>query len=230
MSLTCIDQPPPPLPIAPGAQVHACRFSWQGTSLSRYDAGAAGAVHLAHSLRNAVPKRQAEFLAGRYCLRRAEQALNGQRSEIAVGIDRAPVWPPGLAGSVSHVEGYALAVVCASQGGRSIGIDVERLSEQLEPEEVLRQVATPEELFLIRHLGDARGFTVMFSAKEAIYKALYPSARRYIDFNEVTCEGAVHGQLLFEAKASLVAGLRLRVSYVIQDDLVFTLCDLNPGA
>lgn len=226
-----MDQPPPALPLAPGAHLHACRFSGPGSSLARFDAGEAGTLHLAHSLRHAVPKRQAEFLAGRYCLRRAEMALNGQRSEIAVGIDRAPVWPPGLAGSISHVEGYALAIVCASAGGRSIGIDVEVLSEQLEPAEVLSQVATAEELArLTRYLGAAPAFSLMFSAKEAIYKALYPSARRYIEFSEVVCVDADHEQLVFQAKPSLGADLRLRVSYAIQHNLVFTLCDLHPGA
>jgi len=231
VSLTCVDQPSPALPLAPGAHLHACRFTWQGSSLSRFDAGVAGTLHLAHSLRNAVPKRQAEFLAGRYCLRRAELALNGQRSEIAVGSDRAPVWPPGLAGSLSHVEGYALAIVCASGGGRSIGIDVEVLSEQLEPAEVLNQVATARELdCLTRYLGAAQAFSLMFSAKEAIYKALYPSVRRYIEFSEVTCVDADHQQLVFQAKPSLNADQRLRVSYAIEGNLVFTLCDLDPGA
>jgi enterobactin synthetase component D len=231
LSLTCIDQSPPPLPIAPGARLHACRFGWQGSSLSRFDAGVFGSVHLAHSLRDAVPKRQAEFLAGRYCVRRAEQALNGQCSDITVGIDRAPVWPPGLAGSISHVEGYALAVVCESHNGRSIGVDVERLSEQIEPAEVLQQVASPKELAcLTHHLDLAQAFILMFSAKEAIYKALYPSVRRYIDFDEVVCIDADDSHLLFETKPSLSPNLRLRVSYALHDNLVFTLCDLDPGA
>ncbi|MGY2196576.1 4'-phosphopantetheinyl transferase family protein [Pseudomonas gingeri] len=234
MSLVCIDVAAPPLPVIAGAQLHACRFEYGQGAVSAYDAGRFGRLELPPALTSAVPVRQAEYLAGRYCARRAEHALYGRYSDIPSGTDRAPIWPSGLVGSLSHAGGYALAIVGDSQSGYLPGIDVEHLAGEPEPEDVQRQIASREEMAVLEPLLDAAGaFTLMFSAKEAIYKALYPRVRRFIDFHEVACVDAGPGHLLFASRDTLHGvlprDLPLRVAYAVQDARVFTLCQVELG-
>ncbi|NWE29376.1 4'-phosphopantetheinyl transferase family protein [Pseudomonas gingeri] len=234
MSLVCIDVPAPPLPVLAGARLHACRFQHGQVAVTGYDAGPFGHLDLPPALASAVPGRQAEYLAGRYCVRRAEHTLHGRYSHIASGADRAPIWPPGLHGSLSHAGGYALAIVSASQSGYLLGIDVENLAREPEPEGVQRQIASREEMALLEPVLDAAGaFSLMFSAKEAIYKALYPRARRFIDFHEVACVEAGAGGLLFETRDTLHGvlprDLHLSVAFALQDERVFTLCQVELG-
>ena len=53
----------------------------------------------------AVPKRVAQFTAGRVCARRALAQLgNTEPVPILMGEDRAPQWPAGYVGSISHTD------------------------------------------------------------------------------------------------------------------------------
>ncbi|MCB1394850.1 MAG: 4'-phosphopantetheinyl transferase superfamily protein [Rhodobacteraceae bacterium] len=120
----------------------------------------------AAAITSAVPARRAEFAAGRAA---AREAL-GRVVAIPMGVDRAPVWPEGIAGSIAHAGGWAMAVV--SGGAAGIGLDLE-VDEPL-PEEVIDIVVRPEEQ------GDAR---VIFCVKEAVYKAVYPQVRQIFGFD-----------------------------------------------
>ncbi|MEK1938779.1 MAG: 4'-phosphopantetheinyl transferase superfamily protein [Pseudomonas sp.] len=137
-----------------------------------------------------VAKRQAEFLAGRVCAREALRRLN--RSEVvpAVGADRAPQWPAGVSGSITHGKNWAAAIVANSGDWRGLGLDVENLlsseraarlqGEILTPAELRRaSVLDPEQLGLL--------VTLTFSLKESLFKALYPLTlqRFYFEHAEV---------------------------------------------
>ena len=66
-------------------------------------------AHLPEPLRAAAPKRQREFLAGRHC---AAHALRTAGLPETVGLqDRAPIWPKGAVGSISHSDARVVAVV-----------------------------------------------------------------------------------------------------------------------
>lgn len=121
----------------------------------------------ARAIAAAVPGRQAEFSAGRAAARMAM----GANAAVPMGPDRAPVWPPGIVGSISHAGGWALAVV----GAGPIGADLE-LDEDL-PDEVCETVLLPAERGL-----DRRRARLVFSAKECAYKAQYPATRALFGF------------------------------------------------
>jgi enterobactin synthetase component D len=124
-----------------------------------------------------VAKRQSEHLAGRLCAREALRRLTGQASVPAVGSDRAPQWPHGVAGSITHGDGWAAALVAPQQQWRGVGLDVEQL---LPVERALRlqgEILTPAELEGLRGLDDAaraERISLTFSFKESLFKALYP--------------------------------------------------------
>ncbi|WAJ39337.1 4'-phosphopantetheinyl transferase superfamily protein [Pseudomonas sp. GOM7] len=124
-----------------------------------------------------VAKRQSEYLAGRLCAREALRRLTGQASVPAVGSDRAPQWPQGVAGSITHGDGWAAALVAHQAQWRGIGLDVEQL---LPAERALRlqgEILTEGELQRLQGLDDdtrALRISLTFSLKESLFKALYP--------------------------------------------------------
>lgn len=139
-----------------------------------------------------VAKRQSEFRAGRHAARAALAELGLPGRPIPAGADRAPIWPLGLIGSISHSDRLCLAAVGR---GRGIGVDLEP-AEPLEPQ-IHRMILSPED----RGPGGAvisdLETRLIFSAKEAAYKAQYPLSRQLFDFHTlaVTVQG---GQ--FEAR------------------------------
>lgn len=119
----------------------------------------------------ATPARLAEFAAGRAAARCAMAILGHPPVAIPMQPDRAPLWPPGLAGSISHSATACLAAILPAPA--LIGIDLEPatgLRADLWPE-ILR----PEEQAYLRGRAGAGPLaTLIFSAKEAVYKAQYP--------------------------------------------------------
>ncbi|MCH2094781.1 MAG: 4'-phosphopantetheinyl transferase superfamily protein [Rhodobacteraceae bacterium] len=133
------------------------------------------------AISNAVPRRRAEFAFGRHVARRAMAGLGFPDVPVPMGPDRAPQWPPGLHGSISHAEGHCLAVVSKSETVTSLGIDVE--PDLPLPEDVIETVCSVTERQ--RFAQDLRR---VFSAKEAVFKALYPECGVVFGFDalEVT--------------------------------------------
>ena len=123
----------------------------------------------------AVEKRRAEFTAGRFC---AHQALARCSCDIAaIGADAygAPLWPDAMVGSITHSRAHAAAAVACAADCRGIGIDIEALGRFTRT--MANRVLLPEE---IEGLGCSFGSdwlcgaTMLFSAKESVYKCLYP--------------------------------------------------------
>ncbi len=101
---------------------------------------------------------------------------------VLAGTSREPIWPTGLVGSISHVAGVGVALVAPAELSDGIGIDIE--SQRWAPE-LEDQVPRPEE----REWLDAGSTTersakllALFSAKESVFKAFYPSVGRYFGF------------------------------------------------
>ena len=123
------------------------------------------------AITGAVPARQREFAAGRMAARRAM----GQPLVLPMGPDRAPLWPDGWSGSITHAGPWAVAA--AMRGKAMVGLDIEP-DEDL-PEEILDTVLTPLERAALRDLRQAR---LIFAIKEAAYKAQYPCSRQIFGF------------------------------------------------
>lgn len=140
-------------------------------------------------LRDAVPKRQAEFLAGRYCAIVAMSRLGIHAEDVGVGPGGEPLWPPECVGSITHIEGIAAAWVERRRGNHSLGIDMEHLVAAEEVERLAPLILLPSEQRLVQaSTQPAYWLSIIFSAKEAIYKAVYSRVRRFIDFHEAETE------------------------------------------
>lgn len=156
-----------------------------------------------------APGRRAEFAAGRYCARLALARLGVTPGAVPVGQGRAPAFPAGTAGTITHAAGFAAAAVALAP--RTLGIDIEAALDL--PAEVLHRVCSPAELSLAP-AGLATGLwaRVVFSAKESVYKAVAATAGRFIDFDEVRVTRVASGQLRVAGTAAdlaVVAGLEL---------------------
>jgi enterobactin synthetase component D len=167
---------------------------------------------------NAVAWRRAEFWAGRWCATAALAAL-GCGAPVGRADDGAPVWPDGFVGSITHTHGHVLVVVAPRTTFRAVGVDVERLATDAVAAEAGPGVLTAaERAVLARALGDdAGGFTAGFSAKEALYKCLYPLAGQLMGFDAARVVAADGDALTLElARAwapALPAGRRFPVRY-----------------
>ncbi|MEM9427120.1 MAG: 4'-phosphopantetheinyl transferase superfamily protein [Pseudomonadota bacterium] len=127
----------------------------------------------------AIPKRQAEFAAGRRAARMALGPLGHANTAIPQGKDRAPIWPEGLVGSLSHDAGLAVACVAPSDTLIGLGIDLAEAADfptHLRCE-ILRTPSEEQQSGLEARLN--------FSAKEAVFKAFYPSVGKYFGFAAV---------------------------------------------
>jgi len=134
----------------------------------------------------AVAKRRAEFTTGRHCARRALAALGVAPQPILAGKHRAPRWPEGYTGTITHCTGYRAAAVASTAVLDSIGVDAEP-SLPL-PAGVLDRIALPGERAMLARLTEAHPGVcwdrLLFCGKEAVYKAWYPLTGRWLGFEE----------------------------------------------
>ena len=178
----------------------------------------------------AVEKRRREFVTGRACARQALERLGLDPVPIGSGQRGEPLWPDGVVGSITHCRSYRACAVAPAERIASVGIDAEP-HEPL-PDGVLEQVASERE----RGALGANGVhmdRLLFSAKEAIYKAWFPLAGRWLGFEDVhlSIDGA--GETF--AAELLVPGPRVNGSrltgfsgrWCVEGDIVATAVVVN---
>lgn len=181
----------------------------------------------APAIANAVWKRQSEFAAGRRAARAALAEIGCPASALPVGADRAPVWPEGIVGSITHDGGMALAVAAFSRHVLAVGIDVTE-AEAL-PEGVREQV--------LRHPGesglDDLAARAAFSAKETIFKVLSPRVGQVFGFSAVVVRpdlaaGTFDARLL-HALGPFAEGSTWTGRIAVEGDLLITALVLRSG-
>jgi 4'-phosphopantetheinyl transferase EntD len=140
----------------------------------------------AKAVGNAVTPRRIEFATGRHCARMAMDRLGHAACAIPSGPDRAPVWPSGLVGSITHSAGFCAAVVAPASRFRTIGIDTELAGAV--PSGLAEEIVRPDEAAELDRGNGTDGAdwpTLYFCLKEAAYKTFYPIYRRMIGFQDM---------------------------------------------
>ena len=166
-------------------------------------------------------ERLRTFSAGRFCARKAMELMGHPAMPIPVGDDRAPVWPAGITGSISHTQGLAGALICSTGHHPSIGLDIERraavnrsLWDMLFDEQELQRIAgaaVPEELA-----------TLYFSLKESYYKMQYPLTRSFLDFRDVRIEDEAEGVWVRRLRSLPEAAPAHRTGHLITPGFIIT--------
>lgn len=139
----------------------------------------------------AVETRRMEFMTARRCARAALGLLGYDNvGAIRSGRRREPLWPTGVVGSLTHCRGYRAAAIARASDFAAIGIDAERNVDL--PTDVVSLIGRADELNRVRTLFPAHSGVaadrLLFSAKEAIYKAWYPLTGRWLDFLDAEVE------------------------------------------
>ncbi len=204
---------------------------------SLYHDGLASSLGLAlpPSLEIAVPKRKAEFVAGRYCAREALMQLDSKLdTAIGIGSHREPLWPKSVVGSITHTGGFASAMVAHRTKIRAIGIDSELWIDLSKEPNLKDHILTVREDFNDQELlalSPAHYLTLVFSAKESLYKCLFPLVNRFFHFqsaaitlqpSEINSEGEFRFELLEDLNAEFCKGYCGHGRYFICDRIAHT--------
>ncbi|CZW05903.1 enterobactin synthase subunit EntD [Enterobacter cloacae] len=130
-------------------------------------------------LADAGRKRKAEHLAGRIAAAHAlpDHAVPG------IGPSGEPLWPEGVSGSITHSGTQAMAVVVRALDAL-VGIDCEAILPDPEAREIQDGIVDAQEAICLTLSGYpfALALTLAFSAKESLFKALFPQMKIYMGF------------------------------------------------
>ena len=182
-------------------------------------------------MQKGVSKRQAEFLAGRLCALEAIRGLTGKPFVPPVGEDRAPQWPQGIVGSITHSAGWAGVVAGHRQHWDGVGLDIERLLTPERADRLASEILTPSELegYALMSLSERAALvTRTFSLKESLFKALYPLVRQRFYFQdaavaEVTQHGTARLHLLIDLPGDWRKGAELDGQFATFDGYLLSL-------
>lgn len=155
--------------------VEADEASWQGP-LHPEEEAALGVV---------AEARRRDFQAGRVCARQALVGLGLPAGPLLRRADRSPDWPPGAVGSISHCRDFCAVAVGRTERYAALGLDVERAG-RARPE-LARRICTAAERDRLDAFGPD-GLGVVFSIKEAFYKAWNPLTGAELGFQDVETE------------------------------------------
>lgn len=146
---------------------------------------------LEHPLKIAQARveRKNEYLCGRVL---AQAILNhhfGLDQPITSMYEPLPIWPSHVLGSISHSQNNL--IVALSCHAVYLGIDIEHWVTSKFAQESAHLVLTPSEFDLWKNKAAeffdfAHYVSLIFSIKESLYKAVYPTAKQYIDFLEAS--------------------------------------------
>lgn len=173
------------------------------------------------TIQRSVNKRQAEFLAGRYCARQVLTSINKkwQYYSLEIGINRAPEWPEiythkghrPIAATISHTAHHAIAIASDTHNTLGLGVDIEPIIENSEHlQDIISQILNNDEqnrFDLTEHISykDRELITCIFSVKESFFKAAYPLVKRYFCFSviSVTSIDIAAGNIEFSLNTTL---------------------------
>jgi 4'-phosphopantetheinyl transferase EntD len=177
----------------------------------------------------AVDTRKREFSTARRCAREALSGLGITPQAIGVGEHGQPLWPTGCVGSITHCLGYRGSAVGLAIDLAGIGIDAE-LNNPLAAD-LMATIALPAEIERLHRLSlsqpEIHWTRLLFSAKESIYKALFPMIGRQLNFEDADIEIDPGGTFLAKItshrrREDVMPIYRLQGRWVAIDGLLLT--------
>lgn len=191
-------------------------------------------VPMANAVRHAMRKRQAEFLGGRIAAREALAAQGLPGCILGTGEKREPLWPEGWTGSITHSHNVAMAVVFPSRLNlpNGVGLDIESIFDLQLLHEIKHSIMDGGEvdlLFSSKTLSFVEGGTLLFSAKESLFKALFYQVGDWFDFDAARLTSFNSEAQIFTLQLTrslgphLFAGRQFCGTYRAFDDKLLTL-------
>ena len=132
-------------------------------------------------------KRRAEFTLGRIYAHVALSRFGLESEPILRNPEtREPFWPDSVWGSITHSAGFAAVAVGLKNEIKGVGIDMESFSRSVDFK-IRSHVCVDSELEWLESLPTKqanRALRIIFSAKESIFKCLYPGTKTYLTFKD----------------------------------------------
>ena len=170
-------------------------------------------------------KRKAEHLAGRIA---AVHALCefGHKTVPGIGVQRQPLWPQDLFGSISHSATTALAVVST----HPIGLDIEAIFTPQTAVDLTGGIIDNCEQRLLQFslVPFPLALTLAFSAKESVYKTFSAQASELPGFASAKIVALTATHLTVQLTPSFsqnLAGQEVNVRWFQHDENIITLCE-----
>jgi len=125
------------------------------------------------------------------------------KGDLAIlrGASGEPIWPAGIVGSLAHDDDMAVAAVASSVDFLTVGIDVEPAVPL--PEDIAALVKQPGDRL---PEGTSDADRILFCAKEAVYKAVYPLDRVVLNYDDIIVD-------LQQGHAHTTTGRTVRVAF-----------------
>ena len=187
--------------------------------------------------------RRAQFFAGRLAakqaLRASEELVEDSGKQILIGRYREPLWPSNIIGSLSHSNQYSIATVKPKASNKSgIGLDIQSLIDTDTQNAISSSILTQQDSVLlnkaIEDLPKSLLFTIIFSAKESFFKAVFNIVGDYFGFDAVTVVAVDMDSSCLTLKTETNLGLLMPKGFALNvafttlnlpDTQIITLCD-----
>lgn len=133
----------------------------------------------------ATEKRRTEFFLGRLAAFRALQAVGVDPQPVLKAKGREPVWQDGIVGAITHKAGTAVAAVAPRERACGVGVDLEALEPPVRFQ-IVAKVCTETERTWVEGAPEEKDtrLKMVFSAKEAGFKAFYPIRQIYLGYKD----------------------------------------------
>jgi len=194
------------------------------------------AIHLPDTISRASSKRKAEYFCGRYLAALTLRHYGVEHFDVLADDKRCPQWPAGFVGSISHTDDFAACALAPSSELSALGIDCQAILSPAKAEKLWPKIIDRDEFDIIAASSVELnyGLSLCFSAKESIYKALYPFIRKFFGFSAAKlCAINPEQQYLeFDFAPELAAPLgikhTLKVYYHHDSDRILSYLSLTP--
>lgn len=166
----------------------------------------------------------------RACAAEALFKLGGpvEQALFKVSDDRLPIWPKDWIGSISHSPVGAIAIVGKSSFTPVLGIDMHWMRDLPADLSAFRLVAKRSEYAFVDRLSPTERHVLIFSAKEALYKALFPVIRDVLDFSAARVSAFSLGTITLKLRHNWNHIFQKNREFIVRwslcRDHVFTIC------
>jgi len=140
---------------------------------------------------------------------------------------------PLIGGSISHNNDTALSIVYLQQSKIYFGIDIEHIMTLETSKEIGFQIHDLKEsgLLCISEASSNLATSIIYSAKESIFKCLYPSIESFFGFEDAKLIEVKENQLIFEMNKENPLfnhiSSYIKCKFTVDKNSVTTLCSMN---
>jgi len=182
----------------------------------------------------AAERRRLFFALGRAAAHDALDELGIRPVPVGRAAGGEPLWPAGIVGAISHSRDLAVAVVGRRTDYAGLGVDIEELARGPSPR-AARLICRPREMEWVDPEAGTTRLAMLFSAKEAVFKAAYPIEQVWLGFADAELtwhadRGAFEALVLKSVGEGFSAGLKIDVNCAVIGGLVLSTAYVTAAA